>query len=545
MQRAATPGHGGRLMAEGSQPIYILAEGTERFSGRDAQGENIRVARRIADVVRSTLGPRGMDKMLVDGSGDVLITNDGSTVLSSLDISHPAAKMVVEIALAQDEECGDGTTSAVVLAGELLHRAEELLPDVHPSLINRGFQLAEGHAQEALDQIQLHIKHDDDETLQDVARTALAGKSAEATSDAVVNIVVGAVQAVAQERDGRWLADPEDIQLVKQSGQAVERSELVHGIVTAKQRLQSSMPKRVDEARIAVIDVDLDARKTQADAEIEITDPSQLQTFLDAETQGIQERIDVLVQAGATVLFSQQAIPDKASQMLARQGILAFESLDEDTGRALSRATGASVLTDLSEVSADELGQAGVVEQRTLGGQQYTFVTGCAHPEAVTLLLRGGTDQVVDELERAVNDGLRVVALGLEDTTVVPGGGAPEIHAAHHLAHLAPKIGGREALAVEAFAQALEVIPRTLAENAGLDAVDVLAELRTAHDQGHHSHGLDVYAGEIGDMVGARILEPLRVKVQALKSASEAARMLLRIDDVIASKGALHRDEDA
>ncbi len=521
----------------GNQPVFILQEGTRRERGRDAQSNNILAARAIADAVRSTLGPRGMDKMLVDSMGDVVITNDGATILKEIDVQHPAAKMVIEVSQTQDEEVGDGTTTAVVLAGELLKRAEDLVEDVHPTLITRGYNLATQKAAEVLAGIAQDVSVEDDKTLRLVATTAMNSKSAGNYSDLLSDIVVRAVKAVADTTDRGTEVDHENIQVVKKTGGSVEDTELIEGVILDKDRVHAGMPQRVEDARIALLDTPLEVKKTEVDAEIQITDPTQLQSFLQEEEGMLRKMVDTLQDAGANVVFCQKGIDDLAQHFLAKAGIYAIRRVKKSDMAKLERATGARIVSSLPDLTEDDLGDAGTVEERTVAGDQLTFVTECPDSRAVSVLVRGGTDHVVDEVERTLDDSLGVVATTLEDGQVVAGGGAPEIEVALRLREYAASVGGREQLAIEAFADAVEIIPRTLAENAGLDAIETLVSLRNAHEGGNARAGVDVDTGEVEDMWDHAVIEPLRVKTQALSSATEVSTLILRIDDVIASKG--------
>jgi thermosome len=518
----------------GGTPILILKEGSERTRGRDAQSRNILAAKTIANAVKSTLGPKGMDKMLVDSMGDVVITNDGATILKEMDIEHPAAKMMVEIAKTQDEEVGDGTTSAVVIAGELLKRAEDLLDqEVHPTLIATGYRLAAEKAYDILDEIAMDVSPNDTETLRKIAMTSMSGKGAEVAKDLLTNLTVDAVRAIAEK--GVKNIDIDHIKLEKKMGGATEDTELIKGMVIDKERVHPGMPRKIENAKIALINSALEIEKTEVDAKIEITAPEQLKSFLEEEERMLREMVDKIKGSGATVLFCQKGIDDLAQHYLAKEKILAVRRVKESDMKKLASATGGKILTSLEEVGAEDLGEAGLVEERKIGGEEMIFVEDCPNPKAVSILLRGGTEHVVDELERMMHDGLRVVACALEDGKYVAGGGSAEIELALKLRDYAASVGGREQLAIQAFADALEVIPRSLAENAGLDPIDMLVALRSAHERGEKTAGLDVFKGGSADMLVESVIEPLRVKTQAISSGTEAATMILRIDDVIAS----------
>ncbi len=519
-------------------PVLILKEGTQRTVGRDAQRMNIMAARVIAEAVRSTLGPRGMDKMLVDSLGDIVITNDGVTILKEIDVEHPAAKMVIEIAKTQDNEVGDGTTTAVVLAGELLKRAEELLDqDIHPAIISNGYRMAAEKAVEILNEIAIPISKDDDEILKKIAMTAMTGKGAEVALEKLADIVVRAVKSVVEEVDGKIKFDPDYVKLEKRQGGSVEETELVDGIVLDKEVVHPGMPKRVENAKILLVNSALEVKETETDAKIRITDPEMLQKFIEQEEKMLKELVDRIVNAGANVVFCQKGIDDLAQYYLAKAGILAVRRVKKSDLEKLAKATGAKVLTDLRDISSEDLGEAELVEERKVGDEKMVFVTGCKNPKAVTILVRGGTEHVVEEIARGIEDAVRVVGVALEDGKVVAGGGAPEIELSLRLKQWAPTLGGREQLAAEAFANALEIIPKTLAENAGIDPIDVLVELRAAHEKGEKYAGVDVETGKVVDMKEMGVLEPLRVKTHAIESATEVAVMILRIDDVIAAKG--------
>ena len=519
-------------------PVLILKEGTQRTVGRDAQRMNIMAARVIAEAVRTTLGPRGMDKMLVDSLGDIVITNDGVTILKEIDVEHPAAKMIIEVAKAQDNEVGDGTTTAVVLAGELLKRAEELLDqDIHPTIIANGYRMAAKKATEVLEEIAIPVSRDDDEILKKIAMTAMTGKGAEVALERLAEIAVKAVKTIAEEVDGKIVADTDHIKIEKRQGGAVEDTELVDGIVLDKEVVHPAMPKRVENAKILLLNSALEVKETEIDAKIRITDPEMMQKFIEQEEKMIKEMVDKIVEAGANVVFCQKGIDDLAQYYLAKAGILAVRRVKKSDIEKLARATGAKILTDLRDVKPEDLGEAKLVEERKVGDEKMVFVTGCKNPKAVTILVRGGTEHVVEEIARGIEDAVRVVACALEDGKVVAGAGAPEIEMSLRIREWAPTLGGREQLAAEAFASALEIIPKTLAENAGLDPIDVLVELKAAHEKGNKYAGVDIETGKVVDMKERGVLEPLRVKKHAIESATEVAVMILRIDDVIAAKG--------
>ncbi|WP_087036959.1 thermosome subunit beta [Thermococcus litoralis] len=519
------------------QPILILPEGTQRYVGKDAQRLNILAARIVAETVRTTLGPKGMDKMLVDSLGDIVITNDGATILDEMDIQHPAAKMMVEVAKTQDKEAGDGTTTAVVIAGELLRKAEELLnQNIHPTIIVKGYTLAAEKAQEILESIAKDVSPMDEEILMKAATTAITGKAAEEEREYLAKLAVDAVKLVAEEVDGKYVVDIDNIKLEKKEGGSVRDTQLIKGVVIDKERVHPGMPKKVENAKIALINEALEVKETETDAEIRITSPEQLQAFLEQEEKMIKEMVDKIVATGANVVFCQKGIDDLAQHYLAKAGILAVRRVKKSDMEKLAKATtGAKIVTNVRDLTPDDLGYAELVEERKVAGENMVFVEGCKNPKAVTILIRGGTEHVVDEVERALEDAIKVVKDIVEDGKIVAGGGASEIELAIRLDEYAKEVGGKEQLAIEAFADALKVIPRTLAENAGLDPVDVLVKVTAAHKDKGATIGVDVFAGEPADMLERGVIEPLRVKKQAIKSASEAAIMILRIDDVIAA----------
>lgn len=518
-------------MAQGGQPIFILPEGTNRSVGRDAQRNNILAGKVLAETVRTTLGPKGMDKMLVDGLGDIVVTNDGVTILKEMDIEHPAAKMLVEVAKTQEDEVGDGTTTAVIIAGELLKKSESLLDqDIHPTIIAMGYRQAAEKAQEILDDIA--IDSVDEETLIKVAMTAMTGKGTEAAREPLAKLIVDAVQKVAE--DGA--VDTDNIKIEKKDGAVVEDSTLVEGVIVDKEKVHPGMPSEVKDAKIALVNSPLEVKETEVDAEIRITDPAQMQAFIEQEEKMVKDMVDKVAESGANVLFAQKGIDDLAQHYLSKAGILAVRRVKKSDIEKLARATGANVVTNLEDLTADDLGEAGIVEERKVSGEEMIFVEECSVAKSVTLFVRGSTKHIVDEIVRAIEDAIGVVAATVEDDKVVAGGGAPEIAMAKKLKDYADSISGREQLAVNAFAEALEIVPKTLAENAGLDSIDSLVDLRAAHENSAVM-GLDVFTGKVADMKEAGVIEPKRVKKQAIQSASEAAEMILRIDDVIASSG--------
>ena len=521
-------------MYSGQQPIFILKEGTERTSGRSAQSNNIAAAKAVADSVRSTLGPKGMDKMLVDSMGDVVITNDGATILKEMDIEHPAAKMIIEIAKTQEQHCYDGTTSAVVIAGELLKRSEDLVEqNVHPTVICEGFRLASDKASELIEAHSIAVTQD---MLEEVAKTALTGKSAGAVKEFLADISVRAVLSVAQDVDGEITVDLDDIKVQKKQGGSIKDSSLIDGIILDKERVHSGMPRSVTDAKIALINSAIEVKKTEVDAKIQITDPSMLSQFLDEEEQYLKSLVEKIQASGANVIICQKGIDDMAQHYMAKAGLFAIRRAKKSDMEALSKATGGRIVTNIDDLSSDDLGSASKVEERKIGESDMVFVTGCSDAKSVSVLLRGGTEHVVDEVRRAFDDSVGVVAVAHEDGVVLTGGGSVVAAISRDLRSYAEGIGGREQMAIEAFSGALEVIPRTLAENAGLDPVNTIIDLRKAHSEGKSHFGVNVYEGGVADMSEAQVFEPSRVVEQAIQSASETAVMILRIDDVISSR---------
>ena len=514
------------------QPIFILPEGSQRSVGREAQRNNIMAAKAVAETVRTTLGPKGMDKMIVDSLGDVTITNDGVTILNEMNIEHPSAKMIVEVAKTQEEEIGDGTTTAVVLAGELLKNAEELLDkDVHPAVIARGYRLAESKAQEILNQ--LGEKSVDEDTLKKIAQTAMTGKGAEYSKDTLATLAVQAVKLV-EEKDN---IDKDNIKIEKRTGGSVEDSGLIKGIVIDKERLSPGMPRVVKDAKIALIDREIEIKKTEIDASIQIKTPDQMQAFLDQEEKMLQDMVTRIIASGANVVLCQKGIDDVAIHYLAKQGVYAVRRISDSDMKKIAKATGAKIVNNLKDLSKDDLGNAGTVEEKKVGDDEFTYIMDCKNPKAVTLLIRGGTEHVTNEIERAVTDAVGDVIAALKTGLVVAGAGAPEIELSASLRRYAHSLSGREQLAVEAFADAMEIIPKTLIENAGLDPIDTMTDLKAAHSKKQKWAGIDVFTGKVMDAWKKGVIEPLNIKTQAVSSAAEVAVMVLRIDDVIQSSG--------
>jgi len=518
-----------------NQPIFILPEGYQRTLGRDAQRSNILAAKQVAETVRTTLGPKGMDKMIVDSLGDVTVTNDGVTILEEMNIENPAAKMLVEVAKTQENQVGDGTTTAVVLAGELLKNAEDLLEkDVHPTVIAKGYRLAAEKSQKILNAMAETISEDDDEVLKRIAITAMTGKGAEASKEILANLAVEGIKMVVDKDGNSRHINIDNVKLEKKVGDGTEDSELIKGILLDKEKVHSGMPRVVKNAKIALLDAAIEIKSTETDTKIEINDPMKLQEFIDQEEKILKDMADRIIKSGANVVFCQKGIDDIAQHYLAKAGIYACRRVKKSDIDKLARATGAKIVTNLRELSKDELGEAGIVEETKVGNEDMTFVRECKNPKAVTILIRGGTEHVVAEIERAMNDAIGDVAAVLKDGKVVAGAGAPEVELAKQLREYANSLSGREQLAVLAFADAMEVIPRTLAENAGLDPIDMLTELKSQHDKGNKWHGIDAFTGKVTDAWAAGVMEPLKIKTQAVKSASEVAELILRIDDIIA-----------
>ena len=521
--------------ANSNQPIIVLKEGTERSKDKEAQFNNIAAAKAVADAVRSTLGPKGMDKMLVDTIGDVVITNDGVTILKEIDIQHPAAKMVVEIAKTQDTECGDGTTTSVVLAGELLKQSESLIDsNIHPTVITNGFKLAAAKAVEILNSIAVDVSSD--EMLKKVAMTAMTGKSIGGEQDHLADIIVKAARTVQEGKK----VDTSNVRLEKKAGGVINDSYMIQGLVIDKQRVHPRMPKMVKNAKIALFTTQMENKKTEVDAQISITDPLSMQSFLSQEEVLLKKMVDKCKEVGANVVFCQKGVDDLVQHYMAKQGIFCCRRLKQSDMEAIAKATGANLIGEILEVQPSDLGIADIVEEKEVGQDSMTFITGCKNPKAVSIVIRGGTEHVMAEVDRAMTDGIRVVGVAIEDGKIVAGAGAPEIELELRLAEYAATIGGREQLAIEAFSKAMEVIPWTIAENAGIDSIDAIIKLKNAHEKQKNGKyfGLDLDTGDAADMLKKNVIEPLRVKVQAINSAAEVANMILRIDDVIASRRA-------
>jgi len=519
------------------QPIFIMPEDTKRSSGKGAQRTNIMAAKLVAETVRTTLGPKGMDKMLVNSIGDVIVTNDGVTILDEMEIEHPAAKMIVEIAKTQENEVGDGTTTAVVLAGELLKNAENLLDkEIHPTIIAKGYRLASEKALEILNKISKDVSENDVKTLKNIAITAMTGKGAENAKEKLSELAVEAVKAVIDKENGN-IVDKDNIKIEKKTGGSVEDTELVKGVILDKERVHSGMPKKVENAKIALIDAPIEIKNTEIEAKIQITDPEQMERFVEQEEKMLKDMVDKIIASGANVVFCQKGIDDIAQHFLAKAGIYAVRRIKESDMKALARATKAKIVTNLDDLSKEDLGIAGIVEEVKVEDEAMTYVRECKNPKTVTILIRGGTEHVIDEIKRAMEDAIGDISAALKIGKVVPGAGAIEVELAKELRRFSNSLSGREQLAVEAFADAIEIIPRTLAENSGIDPIDLMTELKAQHDKGKEGTGIDVFSGKVVDSLKRGVVEPLKIKTQAISSAAEVAIMILRIDDVIAASG--------
>ncbi|MAG38943.1 thermosome subunit [Candidatus Woesearchaeota archaeon] len=519
------------------QPIFILPEDSKRTTGKDAQRMNISAAKLVAETVRTTLGPKGMDKMLVDSMNDVTVTNDGVTILEEMNIEHPSAKMIVEIAKTQEDEVGDGTTTAVVLAGELLKKAEDLLDkEIHPTVISKGYRLASEKAHEILNNLAEEISETGN-VLKKIAVTAMTGKGTEHSKEHLAEITVNAIKRISEKTNNKFKIDTNDVKIEKKVGGSVEDTELIEGVVIDKERVSSSMPHIVNNAKIALIDSAIEIKSTETDAKISITDPEKMQSFLEMEESMLRKMVDKVSSSNANVVFCQKGIDDLAQHFLAKRGIFAARRIKKSDMDLLAKATGGKVVSNLDDLSSSDLGNAGTVEEVKIGDEGMTYVKDCKQAKAVTILIRGGTEHIVDEVKRAMEDAIGDVAVSLRNNKIVAGAGSTEIELAKGIRAYADSLSGREQLAVQAFAEAMEVIPRTLAENAGLDPIDVITDLKAKHDQKVKWAGIDVFTGKIIDAWKDGILEPLKIKTQAVSSAAEVAGMILRIDDVIASSG--------
>ncbi len=518
----------------GEKPVVLMPEDIQRIIGKDAQRNNILAAKMVSEVVKTTLGPKGMDKMLVSPTNEIVVTNDGATILEEMQIEHPAAKMMVEISKTQDKEVGDGTTTVAMLAGKLLENAEKLLDKkIHPTVITKGYRLAAEKAQEILKNISIKISPDDRDILKSIAMTAMTGKGAEGLKEKFSEIIVDAILQVKSEDK----INLDNIKIEKIKGESVSDTDLISGIVLDKEKVSQDMPESINDARIALVDFPLELKNPEIDTKISISSPEQLQSFLSREERAIKEMVEKVKLSGANVVFCQKGIDDFAQYLLSKEGIYACRRVAKSDMEKISKATGGKVVSNLGELSPFELGNAKNVEERKHGTENLTYIQGCKNPKALTILIQGGTDHVIDEIERAIKDSLGVVVASIKSGSVVPGGGAIEIELARQLRHFGQSLSGREQLAVEEFASALEFVPITLAENAGLDPIDILTELKSMHDAGEKNAGLNLFTNKVEDVFSSKIIEPSKIKVQAINSATEVATMILRIDDVIASSG--------
>ena len=519
------------------RPVLILKEGTERSRGRDARRSNMMAAQIISEVLKTTLGPRGMDKMLIDSLGDITITNDGATVLDEIDVQHPAAKMMIEVAKTQDDEVGDGTTTAVILAGELLKKAGDLLDqEIHPSIIIAGYQKASEKALEKLRELAMDVDMDDRDTLMKLAMTSMRSKTVAQSSEHLSALVIDAIRQIVEHRDGEVIADVDNVQIVKKEGKSLAETELIRGIIIDKEVVHAGMPKKVENAKIALIDSPLEVEKTEFDAEIRIRSPDAIKAFLDQESEMLMKMVNQVKDSGASILFAQKGIDDVAQHFLAKAGIMAARRVKKSDMEKLAKATGGKVISNLSDLKPSDLGACGLVEERKVGDDKMIFVEDCSDPQAVAIFVRAGLERMIDEAERALNDALYVISDVAEMPKMVPGGGAIETELAKIVSSYATQVGGREQLAIEAFGAALEVVPRTLAVNAGLDVLDTMVAIKAAHDkEGGWSMGVNVFDEGVIDMLEQGVVEPMAVKLQAIKSAVEVSSMILRIDDVVAA----------
>jgi thermosome len=519
------------------QPVVILKEGATQSRGRDARKANMMAAQIISEVLKTTLGPRGMDKMLIDSLGDITITNDGATVLDEIDVQHPAAKMMIEVAKTQDDEVGDGTTTAVILSGEILKRAGELFDEnIHPSIVISGYQKAAQKALEALEKIALDVDVNDKETLMNLAMTSMRSKTVSKSREYLSDIVIDAIKQVVEQRDGQTIADVDNVQIVKKEGKSLDETKLIKGIIIDKEVVHDGMPKKIKEAKIALIDAALEVEKTEFDAEIRIRSPDAIKAFLDQEADMLKKMVDDVLASGANVLFCQKGIDDMAQHYLAKSGVLAARRVKKSDMEKLAMATGAKVVSNLSDLKVGDLGTCGVVEEKKVSDDKMIFVEECGDPRSVAIFIRAGLERMLDEAERALNDALYVISDVIELPKMVPGGGAIEIELSNAVREYARSVGGREQLAIEAFSDALEIIPRTLAENAGLDVLDTMVAIKAAHEKSDgKAMGVNVYDEGVIDMLEQGVVEPMAVKLQAIKSAVEVASMILRIDDVVAA----------
>jgi thermosome len=519
-------------------PVIILKEGSQRAAGREALRNNMMAAMAVAEILKTTYGPKGMDKMLVDSLGDVTITNDGATILDKMDIQHPAGKMLVQAAKGQDEEAGDGTKTSVIFAGDLLRQAEDLLDrNIHPTIIIQGYKMALDKTSELIDKLAETVRYEDDDILVKVAKTSLSSKAVSEARDYFAKLVVQAVKAVAEKRGDKWYVDINNVQIVKKHGGSLLDTQLVNGIVIDKEVVHPDMPKRVTNAKIAVLDAPLEIQKPEIDMEISISSPDAIKRLLEKQEKILQEKVEKIAATGANVVITQKGIDDVAQHFLAKKGILAVRRVKRSDVEKLARATGAKIVTSIRDLKPESLGYAELVEERKVGNDKMVFIEGAKNPRSVTILIRGGFERIVDEAERSIHDALSAVADAIVDGKVVAGGGSVEVELAKHLREWAKTVPGKIQLAVEAFARALESLPQTLATNAGHDPIDVLMKLRSSHsDASKKWYGVDLNTGNPIDMWASGVIEPLRVKLNAYKAGTEAATLILRIDDMVAAK---------
>ena len=523
---------------QNGQPVLILKEGTTRSRGKEAQKNNIMAAQIIGEVVKTTLGPRGMDKMLIDSLGDITITNDGATILKQIDVEHPAAKMMIEIAKTQDDMVGDGTTTVVVLASELLKKAQELLDqNVHPMILVAGYRKAAQKAIEIIAKNAVAINVEDQKIMMNIALTAMGSKTVGGAKERFAEIAIEAIKHITQKHGDKTIADIDNIQLVKKTGKSLIETQLVRGIIVDKEIVHTAMPKKIENAKIALLDAALEIEKTEMSAEIHIRQPNQMKAFLNQEDSTLKEMVTKIKATGANVVFCQKGIDDIVQHYLSQEGIIAARRVKESDMEKLAKATGGRINSNLNDLKAPDLGFAGLVEERKIGDDKMIFVEKCKNPHSVAILIRAGLERMVDEAERVIIDALSVISDVTENSKIVAGGGAIEVEIAKELRNYSTKVGGRQQLAVEAFADAIEVIPRTLAENGGLEAIDILIELRQVHDKAEGKHiGFNVFTGKLQNSIESGVIEPIVVKEQAIKSAAESAAMILRVDDVITAK---------
>ena len=523
---------------QSGQPVLILKEGTTRSRGKEAQRNNIMAAQMIGEVLKTTLGPRGMDKMLIDSLGDITITNDGATILKEMDVEHAAAKMMIEIAKTQDDMVGDGTTTVVVLASELLKKAEELLDqNVHPMILVAGYRKAAQKAIEIISKNAVSIDVEDQKMMMKVALTAMGSKAVGGAKEHFAEIAIQAIKQIAQKHGDKTIADIDNVQLVKKTGKSLIETQLVRGIIVDKEIVNSGMPRKKENAKIALLDVALEIEKTEMSAEIHIRQPNQMKAFLDQEDSTLKEMVTKIKASGADIVFCQKGVDDMVQHYLSQEGIMAARRVKESDMEKLARATGGRINSNLNDLKTADLGFAGLVEERKIGDDKMIFVEKCKDPHSVAILIRAGLERMVDEAERVITDALSVISDVTENNKIVAGGGAIEVEIAKELRNYSTKVGGRQQLAVEAFADAVEIIPRTLAENGGLEAIDILIELRQVHDKEDGKHiGINVFTGKLQNSIENGVIEPIVVKEQAIKSAAESAAMILRVDDVITAK---------